>query len=86
MKTPISKTRLKIPFLEWHPDLPGANELNSWLLTDPCKCTYPVFAEDISLGDGEQQGVGDLAGSAGHQHGQGVRLKWDKWRLLLSLK
>ena len=36
----ISKTRLKIPFLESHPDLPGANELsnhclsnNGWLIT-----------------------------------------------------
>ena len=28
LKIPISKARLKIPFLESHPDLPGANELN----------------------------------------------------------
>ena len=29
LKIPISKTRLKIPFLELHLDLPGANELKS---------------------------------------------------------
>ena len=28
MIIPISKTRLKITFLESHSDLPGANELN----------------------------------------------------------
>ena len=32
LKIPISKTRLKIPFLESHPDLPGANELIGVLL------------------------------------------------------
>ena len=44
LKIPISKTKLKIPFLESHPDLPGANELNkkpiTWTNSDSSMSLY----------------------------------------------
>lgn len=39
---------------------------------------YLIFAKDISLGDAEQQGIGDLPGSTGHQNSNGLRLQGHK--------
>lgn len=36
---------------------------------------YLLFAKDISLGDAEQQGIGNLPGSTGHQDSDGLKLR-----------
>lgn len=36
---------------------------------------YLIFAKDISLGNAEQQGIGNLSSSAGHQNSNRLRLQ-----------
>lgn len=36
---------------------------------------YLIFAKDITLGNAEQQGIGNLASSAGHQNSDRLRLQ-----------
>ena len=50
LKIPVSKTRVKITFLESHSDLPGANELSTvsylsiWVLISLCEAPWDVFS------------------------------------------
>ena len=44
MKIPISKTRLKITFLELHSDLPGANELINKVWDD---CNMHIWMKTV---------------------------------------
>ena len=46
LKIPISKSRMKITFLKYHPDLPGAKDLNSSLypLPRPAKRHHCIMA------------------------------------------
>lgn len=37
--------------------------------------SYLIFAKDISLGNAEQQGIGNLPSSAGHQNSNRLRLQ-----------
>lgn len=37
--------------------------------------SYLIFAKNISFGDAEQQGVGDLSGSTGHQNSDRLSLQ-----------
>lgn len=44
---------------------------------------YLVFAKDISLGNAEQQGIGYLTSSTGHQNSYRLRLQDTRQRTVL---
>lgn len=44
---------------------------------------YLIFAKDISLGNAEQQGIGNLPSSASHQNSNRLRLQDTRQRTLL---
>lgn len=46
---------------------------------------YLIFAKDISLGNAEQQGIGNLPSSAGHQNSNRLRLQRTVLLELLAL-
>lgn len=55
------------------------NEIKGQCVCEMCEWNkavlYLLFAKDISLGDAEQQGIGNLPGSTGHQDSDGLRLR-----------
>ena len=58
----------------WH-DLMGWGRWVCYMKAD----SHLIFAKDISLGNAEQQGIGNLPSGAGHQDSNGIRL-WDTRR------
>lgn len=50
-------------------------ELSVLCERDKAPGLYLIFAKDISLGNAEQQGIGNLPSSAGHQNSNRLRLQ-----------